>query len=177
MPAVGGVLAGTWLQQRVPPRTVSLLFAVLLTAVAVELLLHDRRVLLIGVAAGMLAGMLGVGGGALFVPALVLIVGLSQVEAEATSLLAIVPVALVGAWQPAPLRQPAPARGAPARRCWRSPGRSLGVVVVNAVPERAVEVAFAVLLLYVAWTLARRGLRSGAGVEPAERGAAPPYRR
>lgn len=39
LPAVAGVLAGTWLQQRVPQRTVSLLFAVLLTAVAVELLL------------------------------------------------------------------------------------------------------------------------------------------
>ena len=40
VPAVGGVLAGTWLQQRVPPRTVSLLFAALLAATAVGLLVR-----------------------------------------------------------------------------------------------------------------------------------------
>jgi len=39
LPAIGGVLAGTWLQQRVPARTVSLLFAALLVAVAVDLLI------------------------------------------------------------------------------------------------------------------------------------------
>lgn len=37
LPAVGGVLAGTWLQQRVPQRSISLAFAVLLTFVAVAL--------------------------------------------------------------------------------------------------------------------------------------------
>ncbi len=53
--------------------------------------------LIVGFAAGVVAGMLGVGGGILFVPALVLFLGLAQVDAEATSLLAIIPVALVGA--------------------------------------------------------------------------------
>lgn len=38
VPAVGGVLVGTWLQQRVPVRVLSLLFAVLLAGVAVDLL-------------------------------------------------------------------------------------------------------------------------------------------
>ena len=50
----------------------------------------------IGAAAGVIAGMLGVGGGVLFVPGLVFLVGLGQHEAEATSLLAIIPVAIVG---------------------------------------------------------------------------------
>ena len=53
--------------------------------------------ILIGLLAGVVAGLLGVGGGALFVPALTVFLGLTQLEAEATSLLAIVPVALVGA--------------------------------------------------------------------------------
>ena len=53
----------------------------------------------IGLAAGVVAGLLGVGGGALFVPALTIFLGLSQIDAEATSLLAIIPVALVGAWR------------------------------------------------------------------------------
>jgi uncharacterized membrane protein YfcA len=55
--------------------------------------------LAVGVAAGVMAGLLGVGGGILFVPALTLIIGLHQVDAEATSLVAIVPVAVVGAWR------------------------------------------------------------------------------
>ncbi len=49
----------------------------------------------VGVASGALAGLLGVGGGILLVPFLVLAAGLSQHEAEATSLLVIVPTALV----------------------------------------------------------------------------------
>jgi uncharacterized protein len=51
---------------------------------------------LIGVGAGIVAGLLGVGGGVLFVPGLVVFASLSQHVAEATSLLAIVPVAIVG---------------------------------------------------------------------------------
>ncbi len=39
VPAVGGVLAGTWLQQRVDPRWVSLLFAALMVVVAITLLI------------------------------------------------------------------------------------------------------------------------------------------
>src|SRR2546423_15434199 len=53
----------------------------------------------IGFFAGVTSGMLGVGGGIVFVPGLVFVRGLSQLAAEATSLLAIVPVAIVGAWR------------------------------------------------------------------------------
>ena len=52
-----------------------------------------------GVLAGIAAGMLGIGGGAIFVPGLVIFLGLSHLDAEATSLLAMIPVALVGAWR------------------------------------------------------------------------------
>jgi uncharacterized membrane protein YfcA len=55
--------------------------------------------LALGVAAGVLAGLFGVGGGILFVPTLVLVVGLGQLEAQATSLAAIIPVVAFGAWQ------------------------------------------------------------------------------
>ena len=54
---------------------------------------------ILGVAGGFVAALAGVGGGILFVPALALVLGLSQVVAEATSLLAIVPVAILGTWQ------------------------------------------------------------------------------
>jgi len=55
--------------------------------------------LAIGLAAGMAGGLVGVGGGVLMVPGLVIFLGESQLEAEATSLLAIVGVAAVGAWR------------------------------------------------------------------------------
>ena len=104
---------------------------------------------LIGLVAGVVAGMLGIGGGALLVPALVLLLGLPLVEAEATSLLAIVPVAFVGA-----LRQRhygnLRLRDGLLVGTLAVPGAVLGVVAVNAAPERVVEVAFAGLLLVVA---------------------------
>jgi uncharacterized membrane protein YfcA len=55
--------------------------------------------LAIGLAGGVIAGLLGVGGGVLFVPGLVFFLGLNQHHAEATSLLAIVPVAIVGTFR------------------------------------------------------------------------------
>ena len=51
---------------------------------------------LIGLAAGVLSGLFGVGGGIVMVPALVM-VGLGQHRAQSTSLAAIVPIAIVGA--------------------------------------------------------------------------------
>ena len=56
-------------------------------------------VILLGVAAGVAAGLFGVGGGIIFVPTLTLVLGLGQLEAEATSLLAIIPVAVLGSWR------------------------------------------------------------------------------
>ncbi|HXZ56608.1 MAG TPA: sulfite exporter TauE/SafE family protein [Gaiellaceae bacterium] len=54
---------------------------------------------LLGAGAGVLSGLFGVGGGVLFVPTLTLVLGLTQIHAEATSLLAILPTAAVGAWR------------------------------------------------------------------------------
>lgn len=109
---------------------------------------------LIGLLAGVVAGMLGVGGGILFVPALTLALGLSQVDAEATSLLAIIPVSILGAW-----RQH---RYGNVR--WRDGllvgvlavgGVAAGVALANALDERTLEVGFALLMLLVAARLVR----------------------
>ncbi|HEX6390292.1 MAG TPA: sulfite exporter TauE/SafE family protein, partial [Solirubrobacteraceae bacterium] len=100
-------------------------------------------------------GMMGVGGGVLFVPALVIFLDLSQVDAEATSLLAIIPVALVGAWRQRTYGN-VRVRDGLVVGVLAIPGAALGVVLVNAVPERAVEIGFALLQLFVAWQLVRR---------------------
>ncbi len=112
---------------------------------------------LIGFAGGMLGGLVGVGSGVLFVPALAIFLDQSQVHAEATSLLAIVFVALVGAWRQ---RGYGNVRLADAAMIGvLSPlGVAVGVVVSNTVPERALELAFAALALFMATQLARRAL-------------------
>jgi uncharacterized membrane protein YfcA len=110
---------------------------------------------LIGVLAGMAAGMLGIGGGVLFVPALVILLGLGQVDAEATSLLAIVPVAAVGAWRQHRYGNVRVREGL-LLGLVAIPAAVAGVAIVNLVPERAVEIAFAALLVVVAAQLARQ---------------------
>jgi uncharacterized protein len=116
-------------------------------------------VVAIGFVAGMAAGLLGIGGGALFVPALVLFLGLSQLEAQATSLLAIVPVALVGAARQhryGNLR----VRDGAVMGVLATVGAAGGVALANALPERALEVSFAMLQFVVAAQLVRRSLSS-----------------
>jgi uncharacterized protein len=118
--------------------------------------------ILVGFVAGVVAGMLGVGGGILFVPALVIFLDLTQVDAEATSLLAIIPVALAGAASQrryGNLRT----RDAVLLGLLAVPGAIAGVAIVNAIPERVVEVLFALLMLYVASQMARSALRPADG--------------
>jgi uncharacterized protein len=112
---------------------------------------------LIGLLAGIVAGLLGVGGGSLFVPALTIGLGLSQLDAEATSLLAIIPVALVGT-----MRQCGQAnvdlRTGAALGVLGAAGAVAGAAIANAVPQRALEVGFALFILFVASQLVRRAL-------------------
>ena len=111
---------------------------------------------------GVLGGVLGVGGGIIFVPALAIILDEPQLQAEATSLLAIVPVALVGSWRQHRLGN-VRVRDGLLIGALSIPGVALGVVAANAVPERALELGFAGLILFVAYQLVRRAL----GAEPA----------
>lgn len=118
-------------------------------------MLEAVAVVLIGVAAGAVAGLFGVGGGIIFVPTLTLVLGLSQLEAEATSLLAIVPVALVGAWSQrryGNLR----VRDGIVIGALAVPGALGGVALANVVPERALELGFAGLLVVAAVQLVRK---------------------
>jgi uncharacterized membrane protein YfcA len=110
--------------------------------------------IVVGAFAGLLAGLLGVGGGVLFVPALTVFIGLSQVDAEATSLLAIMPMALVGAWRQHGYGN-VDLRDGVTLGTAAIPGAILGVAIVNVVPERIVQIAFACLMLVIAYRLVR----------------------
>jgi uncharacterized membrane protein YfcA len=112
----------------------------------------------IGVAAGLVSGMLGVGGGVLFVPGLVLFVGLHQVDAEATSLLAIIPTALVGSWRQYRYGN-VRVRDATALGAFAAAGAIAGVALANVLPTRVLEVGFGILILGVAAQLVQRAMR------------------
>jgi uncharacterized membrane protein YfcA len=122
----------------------------------------------IGLAGGVIAGLLGVGGGVLFVPGLVIFLGLDQHQAEATSLLAIIPVAIAGSY--------VQDRYGNVRRddalllgLLSLVGAAGGVVFANALSGTALRDAFAGLLVIVAGQFVRRALASGDGAA-----AAPP---
>jgi uncharacterized membrane protein YfcA len=114
---------------------------------------------LLGLAGGAVGGLLGVGGGILFVPALAIFLDESQLHAEATSLLAIVPVAAAGTWRQARYGNVRLRDGVLVGAL--SPlGVAVGVVVANSVSERVLELFFAALLLAVAGQLVVRSWRA-----------------
>ena len=113
--------------------------------------------IVLGLAAGVVAGMFGVGGGILFVPTLVAL-GLDQVSAEATSLAAILPTVAAGTWRQ---RSFGNVR-------WRAAaivglvsvvGVQAGALVAFSLPELWLRRLFAVLILAVAAQLVWRTRR------------------
>jgi uncharacterized membrane protein YfcA len=119
---------------------------------------NELAVVAVGLVAGVVAGMLGVGGGALFAPALVLFLGQSQLHAEATALVAIVPTALAGAWSQGRYGNLRLREGITLGVLGVGGGFA-GVAIANAVPERVLRITFAAFLLVVAFQLVRRELR------------------
>jgi uncharacterized protein len=113
----------------------------------------------VGVLAGALGGLFGVGGGLIFVPALVLLFGFGQVEAEATSLLAIIPVVVAGTWRQH-LYGNVRWRAALVIGVVAVAGVELGVLTAKSVSEETLQRLFALLLLVVAAQLAWRARRT-----------------
>jgi uncharacterized membrane protein YfcA len=114
--------------------------------------------LVLGVTAGVFAGLYGVGGGILFVPTLVLVFELGQVDAEATSLLAILPTVAAGAWR----------QHRYGNVKWRAAaivgstaivGVEIGVLTATSLPEQTLQRLFGLLILGVAAQLAWRARR------------------
>ena len=113
---------------------------------------------MLGLAAGVLSGLFGVGGGILFVPTLTWL-GLTQLHAEAASLLAIIPTVMVGVWR----------QQRYGNVQWRgalliglaSVGAAFGgAQVAVSVPEATLRKLFAVVLLataaQIAWRTSRK---------------------
>lgn len=113
---------------------------------------------LLGLVAGVMAGLFGVGGGILFVPTL-LALGLGQLEAQGTSLLAILPTAAAGLWNQrryGHLR----ARTAVVLGLASIVGVEVGARIVTELPEPLLRRLFGVLMFVVAIQLVWRTRRS-----------------
>ena len=113
---------------------------------------------ILGFVGGVLAGLFGVGGGILFVPTLVLVLGLTQVHAEATSLLAILPTVIVGTWRQRRYGN-VDLRAGLLVGIGSIAGVEGGVLIAKALPEETLRRLFAVLMFVVAASLAWRALR------------------
>ena len=98
--------------------------------------------LAVGLVAGVASGLLGIGGGVLFVPGLVIFLDLDLLEAEATSLVAVTIVAVVGAWRQRGHGN-VRARDGVALGLLSPVGVAGGVLLANALPERGLELGFA----------------------------------
>ena len=108
--AVIGAQIGTWLLARLPVTVLRWGFVAFLAVVIVSLFfvipsreaglpltwLSGVALVALGVITGILAGLLGVGGGVIVVPALVLLFGTSDLLAKGTSLLMMIPTAVSG---------------------------------------------------------------------------------
>jgi uncharacterized membrane protein YfcA len=115
-------------------------------------------VVVVALVGGVLAGLFGVGGGIIFVPTLTLGLGLTQLHAEATSLLAILPTAAVGSWRQARYGN-VRLRTAAIVGLGSIVGVQLGVVAAEALPEHVLRRLFAVFLLvtavHIVWRTSR----------------------
>ena len=120
--------------------------------------MEDIATAVLGLLGGLVGGLLGVGGGILFVPALTIFQDQPQVEAEATSLLAILPVAIAATWRQRGYGNVRLRDGLLIGAL--SPiGVGAGVVVANEVSQRALELSFAALLIAIAIRLLVRAFR------------------
>jgi hypothetical protein len=111
--AVAGAVIGTQVLHVLPQRALGYCFAFVLAATAIRLLvdhsdaagrgdLHPASIVglvLLGIATGILAGLLGVGGGIIMVPAMVVLLHIPAAVAKGTSLAVIVPTSIMGTWR------------------------------------------------------------------------------
>jgi uncharacterized membrane protein YfcA len=161
---VTGAIVGTKLLTILPKRTITIVFIVTVLATAVRLFLATETtgrdnltawsgvlLVIIGLATGTLSGLLGIGGGVVMVPAMVVLFGMVPVIAKGTSVAVIVPTSIMGT-----IRNRANANvdlkvAAVAGGCGVLSAIA-GGIVADGISTSVSNVMFGVLLLFVAGT-------------------------
>ena len=165
--AVSGAVLGTHLLQVLPLRIVGIGFVVLLVLTAIRLFIPleaDGRapltavtavlLVLLGAVIGILAGLFGVGGGVVLVPALVVLWSIAPVVAKGTSLAVVVPTAIMGTIRNRANRN-ADLRLAAIVGVAGIVSALVGAEVAHAIDDRLSNVLFAILLVVVSIKLIR----------------------
>lgn len=177
--AVVGSLVGTWLLQHTHQRALRWIFIVFLLLIAARLffLIPDRSIELeftpwvvvalvtLGVVTGILSGMLGIGGGVFIVPALMLGFGVGDLIAKGTSLLMIIPTAVVGTIANV-RRGNADLKAAAIIGLLSVPASIGGAAIAWLVPPLLGSILFALLLIYSAVQLAWNAFRKPRLTDP-----------
>jgi uncharacterized protein len=169
--ALGGALLGTKLMRVLPVRVITLAFVVLMLVTAIRLFIPSEAngrdalgvfdagaLVLVGLFSGTLAGLLGVGGGVIMVPAMVVLFGIEPVVAKGTSVAVIIPTSLMGTWRNRKHRY-ADMRVAAILGASGIVSAIAGGLIADEMSDDVSNVLFAVLLVVVSarqlWTLFR----------------------
>lgn len=170
--AIGGAQLGTWLLARIERKPLQIFFALFMVVAIVSMFLvvpsRDANLVInwgvaaglvaVGFVTGTLSGLLGVGGGVVVVPALMLFFGVSDLIAKGTSLLVMIPTALTGTFSNVKRKNvdltAAAIVGLPA--CATT---YLGSLAAAAAPPKIANILFAVFLAFVAAQLLWKAFR------------------
>lgn len=172
--AVVGGLIGSWLLARIPGRVLAWLFIVCIFAVVAQMFfvtpVRDPAPALswplglvlfaIGIGAGVLSGLLGIGGGIVLVPAMILGLHLSDIVTKSASLVAIIPNSISTTIANATRRNVDIGAGLVLGFCGAITA-IIGTVIANAIPPQAATIAYATVMLLMALQMIWQQLRRG----------------
>lgn len=171
--AIVGSFVGSWLLSIINQGVLRWIFIAFQLTMAVQLflLVPDRGasvpidplmgllIIGIGLFTGIMSGLLGVGGGVIVVPLMMVIIGMGDLVAKGTSLIMMIPTAITGTVMNA-RRGNTDVRAALLMGALAIPASFLGIAVAVAIPPQLGSVLFAVLLLFTASQLAIRALKA-----------------
>lgn len=162
--AIGGAVIGTHLLHVISKRALTIAFVIVVLATAARLVLASETtgrtdltitsgifLIVIGLATGTLAGMLGIGGGIVMVPAMVVLYDMVPVVAKGTSVVVIVPTAITGTLRNRK-NDNVDLRIATIVGLTGAVSAVFGSIIADGMSDRVSNVLFAMLLVFVAIT-------------------------
>ena len=171
--SIFGTAIGTWLLDKLPVPHLQIIFSLFMIVAIVSLFLvvpsrdatltidvwQSIFLVILGVVVGVLSGLLGIGGGAIVVPTLMLLFGVSDLVAKGTSLLMMLPTSVFGTWknfrhQHVDIRA-ALIVGIPA--CFTT---TVGTWLANLLPPLVANILFAIFLVFIGGRMFLKAIRT-----------------